>query len=194
VSVAAAALRVRYSAPLPTYSWQQAPGAWPQVVPRAYAALGLADASAFPPAHADPWSDDFPAAIASITLMLTLGFVDDVLDLPWRAKLAMPLVATLPLLAAYSGATAVGVPKPLVAALDLSFTYVELGPLYYVYMAALVVFCSNSINILAGVNGLEAGQSLLVGGAILAHNVLQLSRSDRALPVAPHERCAGAST
>ena len=29
------------------------------------------------------------------------------------------------------------------------------GPLYYVYMSMLSTFCTNSINILAGVNGVE---------------------------------------
>ena len=107
--------------------------------------------------------------------------MDDVLDLPWRVKLVMPVVASLPLVAAYSGATAVALPKPLIATFDLPYTYVELGGLYYVYMVALVIFCTNSINILAGVNGLEAGQTFLVGGAILAHNVLQLTRTTGAL-------------
>ena len=30
-----------------------------------------------------------------------------------------------------------------------------LGPLYYLFMACLAIFCTNAINILAGVNGLE---------------------------------------
>jgi UDP-N-acetylglucosamine--dolichyl-phosphate N-acetylglucosaminephosphotransferase len=34
----------------------------------------------------------------------------------------------------------------------------ELGVLYLVYMGALSVFCTNAINIYAGINGLEAGQ------------------------------------
>ena len=147
-----------------------------RAAPRLAAALG-APAPAPPD---DPWLDDFPAALASIAFMLMLGFVDDVLDLPWRVKLVMPIAASLPLLAAYSGATAVGIPKPLVAALQLPYTYVELGAAYYAYMAGLVIFCANSINILAGVNGLEAGQTLVVAGAILAHNVLKLHRNDGA--------------
>lgn len=32
------------------------------------------------------------------------------------------------------------------------------GKWYLAYMGAMTVFCTNSINILAGVNGLEAGQ------------------------------------
>ena len=43
------------------------------------------------------------------------GFADDVLDIPWRVKLLLPTVASLPLLIAYSGATAIGIPKPVQA-------------------------------------------------------------------------------
>ena len=32
--------------------------------------------------------------------------MDDVLDVPWRAKIALPAVAALPLLMAYAGGTA----------------------------------------------------------------------------------------
>ncbi len=44
-----------------------------------------------------------------------------------------------------------------------------------VYMVMLVIFCTNSINILAGVNGLEAGQTFIVACAILAHNLLAVA-------------------
>jgi UDP-N-acetylmuramyl pentapeptide phosphotransferase/UDP-N-acetylglucosamine-1-phosphate transferase len=37
---------------------------------------------------------------------------------------------------------------------------IRLGFLYYVFMGLLAVFCTNAINILAGINGLEAGQVL----------------------------------
>ena len=41
-------------------------------------------------------------------------------------------------------------------------------------MVLLAVFCTNSINILAGVNGLEAGQTFIVASAVLLHNLLEL--------------------
>jgi len=44
-------------------------------------------------------------------------------------------------------------------------------------MLLLSVFCSNAINIYAGVNGLEAGQSVVIGVSILLHNLLELSSS-----------------
>ena len=53
-------------------------------------------------------------------------------------------------------------------------TNIDIGALYYVYMGMLAVFCTNAINILAGINGLEAGQSLIIGLSIIAHNFAQL--------------------
>lgn len=113
--------------------------------------------------------------------MLFLGFADDVLDIPWRVKLLLPAVASLPLLIAYSGGTGVVVPKPLRAFLSLP-SYLELGFLYKLYMVALVIFCSNSINILAGVNGLEAGQTLVIACAVFFHNLVELSGPRGSVP------------
>ncbi len=115
---------------------------------------------------------EYLAALHSIGFMLFLGFADDVVDLPWRYKLILPTIATLPLLMAYSGATYIVLPKPLVWFLGLSG--LELGLLYQVYMGLLAVFCTNAINIFAGINGLEAGQSLVIGVSVLVHNLIEL--------------------
>lgn len=123
---------------------------------------------------AESWLVDYNAALATIGFMLFLGFADDVLDIRWRVKLLLPLFAALPLLVAYSGGTGVSIPKPLQAVVGLP-AYVELGPLYKAYMVALTIFCTNSINILAGVNGLEAGQTFIVACAVLLHNLLSVA-------------------
>jgi UDP-N-acetylglucosamine--dolichyl-phosphate N-acetylglucosaminephosphotransferase len=34
---------------------------------------------------------------------------------------------------------------------------VDIGVLYYVYMTMLIIFATNSINIYAGINGIEVG-------------------------------------
>ena len=47
---------------------------------------------------------------------------------------------------------------------------VNLGIFYLVYMGLLAVFCTNAINIYAGINGLEVGQSYIIGCAVLFHN------------------------
>ncbi|KAK3273645.1 hypothetical protein CYMTET_18123, partial [Cymbomonas tetramitiformis] len=141
------------------------------------------------------WHLEYNAALSSINFMLFLGFVDDVLDIPWRYKLTLPVVASLPLLVSYSGGTAVVIPNFLRASVHLEYAWaapiktllpflsihkgiLELGALYYGYMLALTVFCSNSINILAGVNGLEAGQTFVIACSVLALNLTMLDTAD----------------
>jgi len=41
-------------------------------------------------------------------------------------------------------------------------------------MGLLAVFCTNAINILAGVNGLEVGHALVIGTSLMLHNLLEL--------------------
>lgn len=47
--------------------------------------------------------------------------------------------------------------------------------LYYVYMGMLGVFCTNAINILAGINGVEVGQSVVIGFSVLLFNLMELT-------------------
>merc|ERR1719481_1943670 len=47
---------------------------------------------------------------------------------------------------------------------------IQLGFLYYVYMGMLAIFCTNAINILAGINGLEVGQSVIIAVSIMIFN------------------------
>lgn len=119
---------------------------------------------------------EFVAALLSICCMIFLGFADDVLDLRWRHKLLLPTMATLPLLMVYLvnfGSTTIIVPKPLRMLLGHDL---DLGVLYFIYMGMLAVFCTNAINILAGINGIEAGQSFIIGLSILVFNFVELSR------------------
>lgn len=141
---------------------------------------------------------DFSTALLCITFMLLLGFMDDVLDLKWRYKLVLPLVASLPLLVMYDGATTVILPRFLrflVAAPDGGLTPVgalltavpgvvvdrhsegavlELGPWYLLFVSLLAIFCTNAINIYAGINGLEPGQAAVIATAVAATNLLEL--------------------
>lgn len=113
---------------------------------------------------------EYDAALLSICMTILLGFVDDVIDLRWRDKLIVPTIASIPLLVAYNGLTSVLMPIPLRPIFGDS--RINLGPLYYLYMGMLAVFCTNSINIYAGINGLEVGQSFVIGCFILIHNVI----------------------
>merc|ERR1719244_2139401 len=52
---------------------------------------------------------------------------------------------------------------------------IQLGFFYYVYMGMLAVFCTNAINILAGINGLEVGQSVIIACSLVIFNLMSLS-------------------
>ena len=116
---------------------------------------------------------EYLSALLSIGCMIFLGFADDVLDLKWRDKLVLPTIASLPLLMVYFatfGQTVIIVPYPV----RFIFGYsLDLGILYYVYMGMLAVFCTNAINIYAGINGIEAGQSLVIASSVLASNLIE---------------------
>ncbi|KAL0216206.1 hypothetical protein P9112_008390 [Eukaryota sp. TZLM1-RC] len=121
----------------------------------------------------------YTAAILSICLMTFLGFADDVLNLRWRYKLFLPAIASLPIVVSYTGSTLVVVPKPLRALLLCSSF--DLGYIYLVYLVLLLLFCSNSINIYAGINGLEVGQSIIISLVMIAYNILHLFTKDNSI-------------
>lgn len=88
-------------------------------------------------------------------------------------------MASLPLLMIYkltSDRTEVVVPVPLRMFL-LGKSIINIGGFYYVYMAAVSIFCTHSINILAGVNGVEVGQSIVIGSFIVLNNIITILTS-----------------
>ncbi|CAI5492675.1 unnamed protein product [Closterium sp. Naga37s-1] len=188
------------------------------------------------------WLVQYNAALACIGCMVLQGFIDDVLETPSRVPHTPPspshqqIIASLPLLMAYSVHTTIAILKPLdssplspspppplsplapappspsppqqnhisrhsrTASPDGLFrpkplrpllaglawsggeaagsggeaaTW-DLGVLYKVCLVVLVVFCTNSINILAGINGLEAGQTAVIAAAVLLFNIWQI--------------------
>ena len=56
-------------------------------------------------------------------------------------------------------------------------THTHTGVLYYLYMGMLVVFCTNAINILSGINGVEVGQSTVIACSIFLFNLVELPGS-----------------
>ncbi|CAA6654793.1 unnamed protein product [Spirodela intermedia] len=111
------------------------------------------------------WLVEYNAALASVCFMILLGFVDDVLDVPWRIKLLLPSFAALPLLMAYAGHTTIIIPKPIIPYVGLKILDLgKLGDIQTIH-GMLAVFCTNSINIHAGLNGLEVGQTVVISAA-----------------------------
>ena len=120
----------------------------------------------------------FLSALLSFLSAIVLGFLDDVFDIRWRYKLPIPLISSIPLLMVYyagGGGTSVVVPGwPAVLRKSIGSSILELGPLYYAYMSLLSTFCTNSINILAGINGVEVGQALVISISLCLNDVLYL--------------------
>ncbi|PRP85447.1 UDP-N-acetylglucosamine-dolichyl-phosphate N-acetylglucosaminephosphotransferase [Planoprotostelium fungivorum] len=114
---------------------------------------------------------EYNAALTGICFMMLLGFADDVLDLRWSVKIGLSFLSTLPLLVSYTGSTFIVVPVPLVPL--IGHNVINLGLLYHVYIAFFSVFTTNSINILAGLNGLEAGQTIIITISMLIHGIIQ---------------------
>lgn len=100
-----------------------------------------------------------PSAImsagSSIMASSFLGFVDDVVNLRWRYKLIVPSVTLLPLVSVYSGN-------------GLSLGFFHLSPLITkLYCLLFAIFSQNAVNIYAGINGLEVGQSIVACAFLL---------------------------
>ena len=105
--------------------------------------------------------------------MILLGFADDVMDLPWRYKMLLPSIASMPLLVSYGGLTTIVVPVQLRfllgdwidigADLFVLSTFGHLrqriffcvGLLYQVYMGLLAVFCTNVTFLISQMSPLE---------------------------------------
>ena len=111
----------------------------------------------------------------SLQSVVLLGIGDDLFDIRWRHKLFIPAFASIPMLVVYFvdfGVTQVVVPVPLQKYLGELF---NLGWFYYGYMAAISIFCPNCINILAGINGIEVSQSLVIAALLLVNDLLYLT-------------------
>lgn len=109
------------------------------------------------------YQDSLLICACTISLNLLLGYVDDTMDLNWGCKIMFPWVALSPLMMNYRGSTQMVVPF---------WGTVTLGWLFYASLLVLSVFFSNAVNILSGINGVEAGQVLVISGFMAADRAL----------------------
>lgn len=122
---------------------------------------------------------EYLAVALSVGLAAFMGFADDVLNLRWRHKIHLPFLANLPLLLVYhvsGGLTGLAVPNQLRWVLG-GAEYIELSFLFYIYLLVLVGGSTQSINIYAGVNGLEVGQAVVIAVAVCCLNSIQILRA-----------------
>jgi len=81
-----------------------------------------------------------------------MGLLDDWMDLKWRYKAFMPLIAALPLIsyALASPLTRTSISLPFIGAIPF-----EGGLYYFLVIPIIVMIVTNTINMLGGLNGLE---------------------------------------
>lgn len=63
----------------------------------------------------------------------------------------------------YYGPTSIVFAWPL----SLFVEQIDLGPLFLLYITLLGIYCTNTINIYAGINGLEVGQTIVAAASLL---------------------------
>jgi UDP-N-acetylglucosamine--dolichyl-phosphate N-acetylglucosaminephosphotransferase len=104
-----------------------------------------------------------------------MGLLDDWMDLKWRYKAFMPLIAALPLvyLAVESGLRT-SIALPVIGTIEFSGYY------YFLIIPLIVMIVTNTVNQLGGLNGLET-----VCPAIILMGLMALSPSQLILMLGP---------
>ncbi len=82
-----------------------------------------------------------------------MGLLDDWMDLKWRYKAFMPLIAALPLMyfaQEYPLPLRTSITLPLDGVIDFGIAY------YFIVIPLIVMIVTNAVNMLGGLNGLES--------------------------------------
>jgi UDP-N-acetylglucosamine--dolichyl-phosphate N-acetylglucosaminephosphotransferase len=104
-----------------------------------------------------------------------MGLLDDWMDLKWRYKAFMPLIAALPLIyLAIEDGLRTSISLPFLGTLQFNEAY------YFIVLPLIVMIVTNTVNQLGGLNGLET-----VCPAIILIGLMILSQSFLILMVGP---------
>ena len=80
-----------------------------------------------------------------------MGLLDDWMDLKWRYKAFMPLIAALPLIyLAIENGLRTSISLPLIGVIEFGEAY------YFLIIPLIVMIVTNTVNMLGGLNGLES--------------------------------------
>ncbi|MHA1906544.1 MAG: hypothetical protein ACW98Y_04560 [Candidatus Thorarchaeota archaeon] len=105
------------------------------------------------------------AALVSILMAGMIGLLDDNFDFRNRTKIALPIIASIPMMAMQVGTTTMTI--PIIGPLDLGIIY----PL--VVVPLLMTFIIDSTNMYGGMNGLEAGLAAVNSSAVVIYVLLR---------------------
>ncbi len=96
-----------------------------------------------------------------------MGLLDDWMDLKWRYKAFMPLIAALPLVfLAQEYPLRTSIMLPLIGVVEFSTAY------YFVLIPLIVMIVANTVNQLGGLNGLETLCPAIILAGLLAMSEL----------------------
>jgi len=104
-----------------------------------------------------------------------MGLLDDWMDLKWRYKAFMPLIAALPLIyLAIENGLRTSISLPLIGMIEFGDAY------YFLVIPLIVMIVTNTVNQLGGLNGLES-----LCPAIILMGLMALSPSHLILMLGP---------
>lgn len=93
-----------------------------------------------------------------------MGLLDDWMDLKWRYKAFLPLIAAIPLVAfaRYQPSVRTSIALPILGTINFGVYY------YFIIIPLLVTIITNTVNQLGGLNGLETVcPAIIMGGMML---------------------------
>jgi len=102
---------------------------------------------------------------ATVLLTAFIGFADDIYETRWRIKVLTPLLGGVPLAVMRLGRTTILTPFGVLDFATLGL--VGLILFYAIILPFAVTASANAINMFAGLNGQEAGSSLIIAIALL---------------------------
>jgi UDP-N-acetylglucosamine--dolichyl-phosphate N-acetylglucosaminephosphotransferase len=126
-----------------------------------------------------PWENVMPqtqpeifepllAGLLSVVIAGLIGFLDDVFKIRWRDKILLGFLPAIPLMALKVGTSRVNIGFTIDFGNLIALPYIGYINLYSLIIIPLMVnFAFNSFNMLAGFNGLEAGNGTISLAIIL---------------------------
>lgn len=117
------------------------------------------------------YTEEIIGTAATVLFSVFIGLIDDIYETRWRIKALTPMLGGIPLAVMRLGRPAISTPFgplrfDLLGAFGLLFFYAILVPF-------IVSACANAVNMLAGLNGLEAGSMLIIASALTVLSFLK---------------------
>jgi len=104
------------------------------------------------------------AALVSILLASMIGLLDDQLDFSNRAKVILPIVATIPMIAVSIGTPTMNI--PFIGTVNFGVAYA------LIIVPLMMTFIIDSTNMYGGMNGLEVGLSSINASGLILYVLL----------------------